>query len=207
VYASEGVGGAETVYVVWENVDVIDTDVYLQTRRYDAQGNLISAEVPEKIAGGDGDQFEPDVHARQIGYQGGVVEGEFEVWVTYTDNQGGDLNFFSMPLSARERMALPSQHDVPGVPIDPNPQRGGNVSGQRITWIDKRTEFDSVYMFDFLVASRRTADTNGEIQFSGGHIVVPRAVNDQRWVAFLEQCGNEICLRIGEIYIEIMEPR
>jgi hypothetical protein len=214
VYAREVAGGTETVYVVWEHIDATDTDVYLQERTYDPQGKLISVfpELPEKIAGGDGDQFEPDIQAREIGYNESehrVAEGEFEVWVTYTDNQRGDLNLFAVPLNTqpRKRMALPSKDHAPSDPIDVNPQRGGNISGRRITWIDRRTGFDAVYMFDFLVASTRTADQNGEIQFSGGHTVIPRAVNDQSWIAFLQKSGEKMDLRLGEILIEIAEPR
>jgi len=204
VFAAEE-GGLETVYVVWEHLGLNGLDVYLYR-------DVVGDEVPGQVgllAGGPGNQSEPDIHAREIGFTNQVVRGTFEPWAVYTENTGGDLNLFVVRfVEGLPRMALPSDPANPTVPIDPNQQRGGTVSGERITWIDQRNGFDALYMFDFLVRtpSGDLSNPNGEIRFTAGNLVIPSAANDGPWVVYLQQSGDGFALNLSEISIDVIGP-
>jgi hypothetical protein len=153
--------------------------------------------------------MEPDLHAREIGYEGGVVRDTFELWAVYTENDAGDLNFFVVRfVEGRPHMALPSDPSNPSEPIDPNQQRGGSASGERITWVDQRSGFDALYMFDFLVRSpsEDESNPNGEIRFTAGNLVIPSAVNSGPWVAYLQQSGSVFTLNLAGISIDVIGP-
>jgi len=198
-------GGFETVYVVWEHLGANGLDVYLYQ---DVAGDGVRGQV-EILAGGPGNQMEPDIHAREIGYTSGVEHGTFEPWAIYTENDGGDVNLFAVRLvEGRPVLALPSDPDNPSEPIDPNQQRGGSVSGQRITWVDQRSGFDALYMFDFLVRTPEgdTANPVGEIRFTAGNLVIPAQETGGPWVVYLQQSETGFTLNLAEISIDIIGP-
>jgi hypothetical protein len=198
-------GGLETVYVVWEHLGSNGLDVYLYE---DVVGDLLPGQV-DLLAGGPGNQMEPDIHAREIGYEGQVVHGTFEVWAVYTENAGGDVNLFAVRfVEGRPVLAVPSDPENPSEPIDPNQQRGGSISGERFTWVDQRDGFDALYMFDFLVRTPTEDITNpvGEIRFTAGNLVIPSSETNGPWVVYLQQAGKTFTLNLAEIAIDIIGP-